>query len=128
MTGNGSGQSGGVSITGGTVTATNIAGRDINVGAPSPAAIEQELAPLAAAVAAAPPESRAKAEAMLDKLKAEAMKGGNGADDGVLARLVDGLVGLVPAAASAVGTIFAGPLLGAMVGPVTKFVLSRIGG
>jgi integral membrane sensor domain MASE1 len=43
-----------------------------------------------------------------------------------MAKLVDGLVGLVPGAVSAVTSAFASPLLAAVVGPVTRFVLGRL--
>jgi hypothetical protein len=37
------------------------------------------------------------------------------------------LIGLVPAAASGVGSAFATPVLGALVGPATKLVLDKLG-
>ena len=52
-----------------------------------------------------------EAEAKLAALKQEAAKGKE-ADDGVIAKLVDGLVELVPGAASAVVSAFATPILG----------------
>jgi hypothetical protein len=63
----------------------------------------------------------------LADLKQEAAKG-KGANDGAVARLVEGLVGLVPAAASAEVSAFATPILGAAVGPVTSFVLEKLRG
>jgi hypothetical protein len=53
---------------------------------------------------------------------------GKNADDGVMAKLLDGLVGLVPAAATAVGSAFATPILGGIAGPVTSFVLDKLRG
>src|SRR4029077_6947118 len=103
----------------------DVVGRDKIVGAPSAAALDGALQPLIEAVKNAPTERRVEAEAKLDALKAEAAKG-DGAKDGVIADLVDGLVGLVPAAASAVVSAFATPILGSITGPVTEFVLGKL--
>jgi len=46
----------------------------------------------------------------------------------VIAKLVDGLVGLVPAATSAVVSAFATPILAGIAGPVTGFVLDKLRG
>jgi hypothetical protein len=121
-------QSGGVEISGsvGSVGG-DIVGRDKIIGAPSAAAVEDALRPLIEVIKVAPAEKRPETEAKLAKLKQEVAKGKN-ADDGVLARLVDGLVALVPAATSAVVSVFATPILGAVAGPVTKFVLDKLRG
>ena len=124
----GGGQSGGVNISGsvGSVGG-DIVGRDKVTGAPSAAALEDALRPLAEAVRNAPGEKRQEAESKLMALKQEAAKGKDAAD-GVVAKLVDGLVGLVPAAASAVVSAFATPILGGIAGPVTGFVLDKLRG
>ena len=124
----GEGQSGGVNITGtiGSVGG-DIVGRDKIIGAPSAAALDAALKPLIEAIGAAPAEKRAEAEAKLAELKHEAAKGKD-ANDGVMARIVDGLVGLVPAAATAVVSAFATPILGGIAGPVTSFVLDKLRG
>jgi len=124
----GEGQSGGVNISGsvGSVGG-DIVGRDKTVGVPSAAALDDALRPVLEAIRAAPPQVQPEAEAKLAALKQESAKGKN-ADDGVMAKLVDGLVGLVPAAATAVGNAFATPILGGLVGPVTKFVLDKLRG
>jgi hypothetical protein len=124
----GHGQSGGVSITGtiGSVGG-DIVGRDKIVGTPSAAALEGALRPLIEAIGSAPGEKRAEAEEKLAALKQEAAKGKD-ANDGAVAKLVDGLVGLVPGAASAVMSAFATPILGGIVGPVTSFVLGKLRG
>jgi hypothetical protein len=124
----GEGQSGGVNITG-TVGAVggDIVGRDKVIGAASAAALDAALKPLIEAISAAPAEKRTEAEARLAALKQEAAKG-EAADDGVMAKLVDGLVGLVPAAATAVVSAFATPILGGIAGPVTGFVLDKLRG
>jgi hypothetical protein len=124
----GSDRSGGVDISGtiGTVGG-DIVGRDKVVGVPSPAELDRALHPVHEAIRAAPTEGRAEAEARLAALKQEAAKGKD-ADDGVIAKLVDGLVSLVPAAATAVVSAFATPILGGIAGPVTSFVLDKLRG
>jgi hypothetical protein len=122
------GQSGGVNIPGrvGDVGG-DIIGRDKITGVPSAAELDKALQPLIKAIGAAPADVRPSAETKLGELKQEAAKGKD-ADDGVIAKLVDGLVGLVPGAASAVVSAFATPLLGAIAGPVTGFVLDKLKG
>jgi hypothetical protein len=124
----GEGQSGGVSISGkiGKVSG-DIVGSNKNVGVTSTVAIDGALRPVTDAIGAAPAEKRADAEAKLAGLKEEAAKGKE-ANDGVIARLLDGLVELVPGAASAVVSAFATPVLGGIAGPVTGFVLDKIRG
>jgi hypothetical protein len=124
----GRGQSGGVNISGsvGSVGG-DIVGRDKITGAPSAAELDGALRPLKEAIGAAPAEKRAEAEAKVIALKQEAAKGKD-ADDGVMAKLVDGLVGLVPAATSAVVSAFTTPILAGIAGPVTGFVLDRLRG
>jgi len=45
-----------------------------------------------------------------------------------MAKLVEGIVELVPGAVSAVVSAFATPILGGLAGPVTKFVLDKVQG
>src|SRR5271156_3169596 len=94
-------QSGGVNISGrvGSVGG-DIVGGDKFVGVPKTAALNDALRPLIDAIAIGPVENRAEAEAKLSSLKHEVAKGKK-ADDGVMAKLIDGLVGLVPEAATA---------------------------
>ena len=122
------GQSGGVNIPGkvGDVSG-DIVGRDKITGAPSAAELDRALQPLIKAVGTAPADVRPEAEAKLVELKQEVAKGKD-ADDGVIAKLVDGLVGLVPGAVTAVVSAFATPLLGGIAGPVTGFVLGKLKG
>jgi len=122
----GEGQSGRVNI-GGSVGSVggDIVGRDKITGAPSAAALDSALRPLREAIGAAPAEVRTEANAKLTALKQEAAKGKD-ANDSVIAKLVDGLIELVPAAASAVVSAFATPILGGIAGPVTGFVLDKI--
>jgi len=82
---------------------------------------------LAEVVRLAPPERMAEASARLQELKTEVRKGKN-ADDGVLARIVNGLADLVPKAVGALAGAFAAPLLQGVAGPVTKIVLEKLKG
>jgi hypothetical protein len=120
-------QSGGVNIHGGTVDtgSGDIVGRDNIVSQDFFRELEAILRPLTEAISAAPQEKRAEAMAKLDELKKEMAKGSKH-DDGVAAKLVDGLVGLVPTAASAVVGAFGTPILSGISGPVTKYVLEKI--
>lgn len=83
------------------------------------------FAPLQGLTRDLPPDTRALAEQKVQELKQEAAKG-KAADDSRLGKLIDGLVALAPAAVSTVVSMFATPILGGLVGPVTKFVLDRI--
>ena len=124
----GDSQSGGVNI-GGSVgyVGGDIVGRDKITGVHTVAELDGALRPLSNAIEAAPAEARTEADAKLAALKQEAAKG-KGADDGMIAKLVDGLVGLVPNAATAVVSAFATPILAGIAGPVTSFVLDKLRG
>lgn len=124
----GSARSGGVDISGfvGKVGG-DIVGRDKIEGDISTAGLDAALRPLMEAIKAAPPEHRDEAERKIAALKQEASKGED-ADDGVMAKLVNGLVGLVPAGASAMVSAFASPILGGIAGPVTRLVLDKLQG
>jgi hypothetical protein len=125
----GEGQSGGINIGGvvGSVGGNMVGGNMVGGSIVSTAALDETMRPVFEAIKAAPPQVQPEAEAKLTALKQEAAKGKD-ANDGVMAKLVDGLVGLVPAAASAVGSAFATPILGGLVGPVTSFVLDKMRG
>ena len=117
-------QSGGVNISGGNVNVGgDIVGRDKITGAQiSSNQLDAIFRPLEEA-AGQQPQAAQKVEA----LKNEAEKGKK-ADDGVMAKLVKGIVSLVPGAVSAVVSAFATPILGGVAGPVTKYVLDEIQG
>jgi hypothetical protein len=122
-------QSGGVNIHGGTV---NTAGGDI-VGhdkvvhqGTSSEQLEAALRPLTEAISTASPEKRAEAKGTLEELKSE-LENKEKSDDSRVAKLVEGLLNLVPGAAGAVANAFGTPILGAIAGPVTKYVLNKIG-
>jgi hypothetical protein len=63
--------------------------------------------------------------------KAEALKDevtkGKDANDDRIGGLLDDLVKLAPNAVSAIGAAFGQPILAGIAGPVTKFILSRLG-
>src|SRR5437870_10178224 len=103
-------RSGGVNFSGGTVTvAGDVVGHDKIVGTEiSKIHLDQIFGPLAEAVRTASPENQPEAIQKLEELKNEAAKG-KSARDGVVAKLVDGLVGLVPGAVGAVVSAFATP-------------------
>ena len=128
MSERGEGRSGGINVSG-TMNSGggDITGRDKIVGAPPAAALEEALRPLIEAVKVAPSEKRDEAEAKLAALKSEASKGGE-ANDETVADLVDGLAELVPDAAGAATSAFASPLLGGIIGPVTRFALRKLRG
>ena len=91
----------------------------------SPTEIHNAWQPVADAIRTASPEKQAEATAKLDDLKKEVAKGK--AEDTTIAKLVKGLVGLVPSAVSAVAGAFGTPILSGVAGPVTKFVLDELG-
>lgn len=92
----------------------------------APTEIHNAWQPVADAIRTAPPEKQAEAAAKLDDLKKEAAKGDK-AEDTTIAKLVKGLVALVPSAVSAVVSTFGMPILSGVAGPVTKFVLNELG-
>jgi hypothetical protein len=122
------GQSGGVNISGsvGSVGG-DIVGGNKNVGVPSAALLDDTLRPVFVAIREVPHQAQSEAKAKLVALKQEAAKGKD-ANDGVIAKLIDGLVELVPGAATAVVSAFATPILGGIAGPVTKYVLDKLRG
>jgi hypothetical protein len=107
----------------------NLAARDYydfssSTGVP-PEQLALLLQPIRQAVQAAPPEKHAEAEATVQQIEQELVKGKE-ADDGVLAKLLNSLVDMVPGAISAVVSSFASPILAGLTGPVTKIVLDSI--
>lgn len=93
----------------------------------STADLDRLFAPIMTAVQQADPAQRQAAEQTARELQAEAGKGKK-ANDTRLAKLIDGLVGLVPSAVTAVVSAFASPILAGVAGPVTQYVLQKIGG
>ena len=118
------------------ITVGNIQGTGIAIGRGAQAHVQQGIsaaeldklfAPLVDLARDLPPDQREPAEQKILELKREAARGKN-ADDSRLAHLIDRLVDLVPAAVSTVASMFATPILGGLVGPVTKFVLDKLRG
>jgi hypothetical protein len=124
MTDDKSGQSGGINISGGgnVNVGGDMTGRDNITYGDRRAELDQAFRPLADAVG-----QHEEAKQKVEALKTEAAKGKK-ADDGVMAKLVDGIVKLVPGAVSAVVSAFGTPLLGGIAGPVTKYVLDKVKG
>jgi hypothetical protein len=115
------GGSGSVNIQGDVVGRDKIVGTQI-----SSVQLEQAFRPIMEAINSAPPAEKAEAAKKVEALKKEAEKGKH-ADDGVMAQLLEGIVGLVPGAVSAVVSAFGSPILGGLAGPVTKYVLGKLG-
>ncbi len=122
-------QNGGVNISGTNITVGgDVVGRDKIVGTEiSTVQLDQLFRPLAEAVASAPGAVQQDAAQKVEELKKEAAKG-KSATDSVLAKLVDGIVALVPGAVGAVVSAFGTPILGGIAGPATKYVLDKIQG
>lgn len=83
------------------------------------------IQPVKEQLKAAPPDQRQPAEEKMNDLKTELTKGHNANADR-LNKIIDSLLDLVPGALSALVTMFANPILGALVGPVTKSILDRL--
>jgi hypothetical protein len=122
-------QRGGVNISSGSVTVGgDIVGRDKIVGTEiSSVQLDQIFGPLTEAVRGAAPAVQREAAQKVAELKKEAAKG-KSATDSVMAKLVEGIVGLVPGAVSAVVSAFGTPILGGIAGPATQYVLDKIQG
>lgn len=123
--------SGGVNISGGSVhIGGDVVGRDkittVTTGL-SGDQLNQLFVPLMSALRTAPPEKQNEAMQKAEELKREVAKGKE-ANDKVMAKIVEGLVGLVPSAIGAVVGMFATPILGGIAGSVTQYVLGKIQG
>jgi hypothetical protein len=84
------------------------------------------FAPLEQAVQSGPADNQPEAQEKLQDLEAEVAKGDE-ADDSRMAGLINDLVDLVPGAVGATVSVFASPIFGGIAGPVTDFVLKRLG-
>lgn len=87
--------------------------------------LAQLFAPLLAVAQHAPADKQAAAVQQVDALQAEVAKGKQ-ADDKVMAKLIEGLVALVPAAVGSVVSLFASPILGGIAKPATEYVLEKM--
>src|SRR5579864_251946 len=116
---NSRGLGGGVHISGGTVTAQNIAGHNVVVSTQtllSQSHLEEVFHPVMEAVRTTASDKQLEAAQKVEALKSEVSKGKN-ASDSIMARLVDGIVTLVPGAIGAVASAFGTPILSGVAGP-----------
>ena len=117
-------------ITTGEISGTGIAiGRGAQANATQGVSL-RDLEPLfaalsAAVVRAAPADKQTAARQQVEALKEE-IANNERADDGQIAKIVHGLVEMVPGAIGAVVNLFATPILGGIAGPVTKLVLDKL--
>ena len=121
--------------TGTQITTGDVSGTGIAIGYGAQAGVTQGILPgelaalfaplLAAVIKQAPVAIQAAAVQHVEEIKSEVAKGKQ-ADDGKMGKLVEGLIALVPSAVGAVVSMFATPVLGAIAGPVTKFVLDKL--
>jgi hypothetical protein len=119
--------SGGVNISGGQVTATNIAGRDIHIHTQiSQSDLSQVFRPVAEVIERSAQNGPVAME-KLELLKLEARKGKEG-DHSRMTQLIDAILGLVPEAFKSLAAAFAAPVLSGVAGPVTQFLLAKITG
>lgn len=120
--------SGGIMVGGDmNITHSTVGGRDVKISGLEAEELGQLFKPLLKAIEQAPAEKKAAAREKAKQLEEEVAKK-ESADDSRIARLVDGIVDLVPGAVSAVAAMFGQPILAGVAGPVTKFVLDKIQG
>jgi flagellar motor switch protein FliG len=112
------------SITGGTSAIGRGASAAVSSGL-SPQEVERLFQPVLDTVRQAPADKLLQAVQTTDDLKKEVAKGKQ-ADDSLVAQLIEGLAGLVPAAVSSLVTAFGSPILAGIAGPVTQYVLKKI--
>jgi hypothetical protein len=89
--------------------------------------VERLFQPLMAALQRAPADKQGEAVQQALELQQEVAKGKGEANDKRMANLIEGIAGLVPGAVSAIVSAFGAPLLAGIAGPVTDFVLEKIG-
>ena len=127
---------GGIYTEGGSITGHNIIGGNNTefVGGNkilseqlTPERIDNLFRPLADLLPSTPAGAQPAAAEKVEQLKTEVAKGNN-ANDSVMAKLIEGVVGLVPSAVSGIASIFATPVLSGLAGPATKYVLDKIQG
>jgi hypothetical protein len=119
---------GGAYVAGNVSAGGDFVGRDKITSGMSGAEVAALFGQLTAAVVQyAPSEKRAAAVEEVQKLQTEVAKGKQ-ADDNKIARIVDGLAGMVPGAIGAVVSMFTNPLLNGIAGNATKFVLDKLQG
>ncbi len=120
---------GGAHVGGNVYAGRDFVGRDsIRTQALAARDLEALFAPLLLAVVHhAPANVQAVAVQQVEELKAELAKDKD-ANDSRIGKLLDGLAAMVPGAIGSLVSTFATPLLSAVTGPVTKFVLDKLEG
>ena len=123
----GTGQIGGVNISGGTITVGgDLIGQNKTVITHSTNTnVDEALHAITEVVKHISSPCQSDAIQKVEALRVEASKG-KSADDHVMAKLIEGIVALVPGAIGAVVSAFGTPLLGGIAGPATKYVLDKI--
>jgi hypothetical protein len=123
-------------IGGDKITAGDISGQGVAIGRGAQATVTAGISSqglqllfesLMKSIREIPIANQTEALKKAEELKQEVAKG-KVADDNKMAKLIEGLIGLVPSAVSGVTSIFASPILGGIAGPVTKYVLDKIQG
>ena len=116
------------------ITVGNVSGSGIAIGRGAQASVTTGISgadldglfePIFRALRDAPPEKREEAVQRAEELQAEVAKGEK-ADDSRMAKLLDGLIELVPGAVTAVVSTFATPVLAGIAGPITRFILDKL--
>jgi hypothetical protein len=118
-------RSGGIKVTGGHLVVGHMAGGDQTIIYQNQRAVDEVLNPVVDVLRSAPEEVRAAANEKISQLKTEAAKG-KAADDGKIARLIDGIVALVPDAVGTLVSAFGLPILSNIAGSATNFVLEKL--
>lgn len=118
---------GDINITGDVYTGGgHFAGGNMTIHGISPQDLEPLFAPFLAGIAQhSPPDKQIAATQQAQELKSEIAKGKQ-ADDGKIARIVEGLTEMVPGAIKSVVSLFATPIISGIAGPVTKWVLDKL--
>lgn len=123
-------------IGGDKITTGNISDSNVAIGRGAQVTVSQGLtaaevtalfSPLVQAIKQAPPSKQQEALRLEQELEQEVAKGDQ-ADDGRMAKLLNGLLSLVPGAVGTAVSIFATPVLAGVAGQVTHMVLKVFGG
>jgi hypothetical protein len=118
------------------ITVGNISGQGIAIGRSAQSTVNMGISgkeltslfePLIKSIQDSPKSNQTEALKKVEELKQEVEKG-KSSDDSRMGKLIDGVIALVPGAVSSLVSIFGTPILGGIVGPVTKFVLDKIKG
>ena len=112
------------------IFAENVSGGDMHVAytkiTAASADYDEIFKQLAMAVGFTKGAGKQEALQKVEELKTEVKKG-KSADDGVIARIVEGIAAAAPSAVTAIIAAFGNPILGGVAGSITKYVLGRLG-